>query len=192
MRILIQTGRGAPGARRVTSTAALTAAVLTFFGSGTAQAQSGEIRCSVTENASPARGTIVIAQNGREVGGGSCGGAAISAPVGKCKVTVRLDGTLDNPSKSVDIQVIAGKVTPVAVDFQTGTLEVRIEAKGQRGTGLVTVNRGSQRIGTLGSGVAARLSAGSYEVVVRLGGEERRYPIDLRAGQRRMVRAQFP
>ena len=37
----------------------------------------------------------------------------------------------------------------------------------------------------------ARLSAGSYEVVVRLGGQERRYSVDLRPGQRRVVRAQF-
>ena len=104
---------------------------------------------------------------------------------------MRLDGTLDNPSKSVDVTVNADKTSPVSVDFQTGVLEVRIETKGQRGTGIVTVNRGSKRIGTLGSGVAAHLSVGRYEVVVRLGGEERRYAVDLRAGQRRLVRAQF-
>lgn len=159
-------------------------------GSGTVKAQTGQIRCSVTENGSPARGTIVVEQDGREVGGGSCG-AVLSVPVGKCKVTVRLDGTLDNPSKSVRVKVSAAKATPVSVDFQTGVLEVRIETKGQRGTGIVTVNRGSKRVGTLGSGVAARLSTGTYEVVVRLGGEERRYSVDLRPGQRRLVRAQF-
>jgi hypothetical protein len=102
-----------------------------------------------------------------------------------------LDGTLDNPAKSLSVEVSAAKATPVSVDFQTGVLEVRIETKGQRGTGMVTVNRGSTRIGTLGSGVAAHLSAGTYEVVVRLGGEERRYSVDLRPGQRRLVRAQF-
>jgi len=102
-----------------------------------------------------------------------------------------LDGTLDNPSKSVNVEVVAGKTAPVAVDFQTGVLEVRIEAKGQSGTGIVTVNRDGKRIGTLGSGVGGRLSAGEYEVVVRLGGQERRYSVDLRPGQRRLVRAQF-
>jgi len=168
----------------------LVVALVLFCGAGTAAAQTGQIRCSVTENGSPGRGTIVVEQNGREVGGGSCG-PAVPVPAGKCKVTVRLDGVLDNPSKSVSVEVSAGKVTPVSVDFQTGVLEVRIETKDQRGTGMVTVNRGSQRIGTLGSGVAARLSAGSYEVVVRLGGQERRYSVDLRPGQRRLVRAQF-
>lgn len=144
----------------------------------------------VTENGAPARGTVVVEQSGQEVGGGSCG-AAISVPAGKCKVTVRLDGALDNPSKSIEVQAKAGKTSPVSVDFQTGVLEVRIEAKGPRGTGIVIVNRGSRRIGTLGSGVAARLSTGKYQVVVRLGGEERRYDVDLHAGQRRLLRAQF-
>ncbi|MBW1904257.1 MAG: hypothetical protein JRD92_03990 [Deltaproteobacteria bacterium] len=190
MRILIQTGSPLdPGFLRVSVPALVVTAAL-FCGAGVAEAQTGQIRCSITENGGPGRGTIVVEQDGREVGGGSCG-AALSVPVGKCKVTVRLDGTLNNPSKRVTVQVSAGKSTPVSVDFQTGVLEVRIETKRQSGTGIVTVNRGSERIGTLGSGVAARLSTGSYEVVVRLGGEERRYAVDLRPGQRRLIRAQF-
>ena len=190
MRILIQTGgpRGSGSVGAIVP--ALVAAVALFCGAGGAAAQTGKIRCSVTENGTSAHGTIVVEQKGREVGAGSCG-AVLSVPAGKCKVTVRLDGTLDNPSKTTEVEVVAGKTAPVTIDFQTGVLEVRIEAKGQRGTGMVTVNRGSDRIGTLGSGVAARLSAGSYEVVVRLGGQERRYTVDLRPGQRRLVRAQF-
>jgi len=173
-----------PSVRSLLVTAAL------FCGAGTAQAQSAQIRCSVTENGAPARGTIVVEQKGREIGGGSCG-ATLSVPAGKCKVTVRLDGVLDNPSKSVNVELGPGTTTPVAVNFQTGVLEVRIETKEQRGTGIVVVNRGSKRIGTLGSGVRARLSAGSYEVVVQLGGKERRYSVDLHPGQRRLLRAQF-
>ena len=70
-------------------------------------------------------------------------------------------------------------------------LEVRIEAKSQQGTGLVAVEKDGKRIGTLGSGVAARLSAGAYEVIVRIGGKEQRHDVDLRPGHRRGVRAQF-
>lgn len=190
MRILIQTGWEHLG-RSVSASALPAAIVLALFcAAGGVEAQTGQIRCSVTENGGPARGSVVVEQNGREVGGGSCG-SSLSVPVGKYKVTVRLDGTLDNPAKSVDVEVSASKPTPVAVDFQTGVLEVRIETKKQGGTGLVTVNRGSKRIGTLGSGVSARLTVGAYEVIVRLGGEERRYAVDLRPGQHRMVRAQF-
>jgi len=190
VRILIQTGGGPLACFPWTSVPSLLIAAALFFAVGGAQAQSGEIRCSVTENSAPARGTVSVKQNGKDVGAGSCG-AALSVPAGKCKVTVRLDGPLDNPSQVVDVEVRPGQTAPVSVDFKTGVLEVRIESKVQSGTGLVTVNRGTERIGTLGSGVTARLSAGKYQVVVRLGGQERRYEVDLRPGQRRLVRAQF-
>ncbi|MGB5682957.1 MAG: hypothetical protein WBM47_13990, partial [Polyangiales bacterium] len=107
------------------------------------------------------------------------------------KVIVHLDGALDNPAQTVEVVAVAGKTTPVTVDFETAMLEVRIEAREQRGTGLVAVEKNGKRIGTLGSGVAARLSAGAYVVVVRLGGEEQRHAVDLRPGQRRIIRAQF-
>lgn len=190
MRILIQTGSVASRRPFRVSAPCLVLAAALLGGAPDAQAQAGEIVCSLTENGAPARGSASVEQNGKAVASGSCG-AALPVPAGKYKVTVRLDGALDNPSESVGVSVSAGKTTPVSVDFKTGVLEVRIESKGQGGTGIVTVNRGSARIGTLGSGVAARLSAGSYEVVVRLGGQERRYAVDLRPGQRRLVRAQF-
>lgn len=153
-------------------------------------AQPGQVQCLVTANGAPARGTITISGPGTERTGGTCG-APIRIEAGTWKATIRLDGALDNPSKQVEVKVTPGKATRVAVNFETGTLEVQIQAKGGSGTGVVTVNRGSQRIGTLGAGVTAQLSAGTYEVVVRYGGKEKRYAVKLQAGQRRMVRAQF-
>ncbi len=190
MRIFTQTARHSGDALTASVVASIIAAAALWSAPVMAEAQNGEIRCTVTTNGAPAGGTIVVEREGREAAGGSCG-TVISVPAGKWTATVRLDGALDNPSKRVDVTVTAGKSTPVRVDFQTGVLEVRIEAKGGSGTGMVTVNRGSKRIGTLGAGVAAQLSAGNYEVVVRYGGQERRYTVDLRPGQRRLVRAQF-
>ncbi|MEM7139217.1 MAG: hypothetical protein AAF500_21780 [Myxococcota bacterium] len=154
------------------------------------RAQTGSVQCVITANSAPARGTIVVSQPQQKEVGGTCGVPLRVAP-GKWKATVRLDGTLDNPSKQVPVEVNPGKTTQVAVDFRTGTLEVRIVVKGGRGTGLVTVNQGSKRIGTLGAGVPVLLSAGEYEVVVRYDGREQRHKIDLRAGQRRLLRTQF-
>jgi len=190
VRILIQTAN--PTRTRAPSVCAplLVIASALLDPAGVAKAQSAQIRCTITENGAPARGTVQVDQNGREVGGGTCS-AGIPVPAGKCTVTVRLDGVVDNPSKTVEVEAKAGKTAAVSVDFQTGVLEVRIEAQGQRGTGIVIVQRGSKRIGTLGSGVPARLSAGRYEVVVRLDGEERRFAVDLRPGQSRLLRAQF-
>jgi hypothetical protein len=102
-----------------------------------------------------------------------------------------LDGALDNPAQTVKVDVATGQTVPVAVDFETGTLEVRIATKGKRGTGLVAVEKDGKRLGTIGSGVAVRLSAGAYMVVVRLDGHEQRHEVDLRPGQSRLVRAQF-
>jgi len=158
--------------------------------SGSAAAQEGQIQCAVTENGTPSNGTAAVEQSGRKVASGSCR-RPLAVPAGKSKVTIRLDGALDNPARTVEVEVVAGKATPVTVDFQTAVLEVRIEAKGQQGTGLVAVEKDGKRLGTLGSGVAARLSAGAYVVIVRLGGKEQRHPVDLRPGQRRVVRAQF-
>lgn len=155
-----------------------------------AGAQAAQIRCTVTENGSPARGTVVIEQDGKTAASGSCG-QTVSIEPGKYDATVRIDGVLDNPSKTVRVNAKAGKTTPVVVDFQTGVIEVRIETREQRGTGIVTVNQLGKRIGTLGLGVGTHLSVGDYEIVVRLGKQERRYSVDLKAGQSRLVRAKF-
>lgn len=155
-----------------------------------AAAQQGQIECTVTENGTPSRGTVAIEHEGRTVASGACG-RSLSVPAGKCKVTVILDGALDNPGQTVETKVEAGKTARVAVDFKTAELEVTIESKRGAGTGLVAVERDGKRLGTLASGVPSRLSPGTYRIVVRLGGEEKRYEVELRPGQRRLVRAQF-
>jgi len=190
VRIVVQTGgvegRGFAGSLA----AALPVALLLLAWQAPAGAQQGQIECTVTENGTPSRGTVAIERDGRTVASGACG-RALSVPAGKCKVTVVLDGALDNPARTVQAAVEVGKTARVAVDFETAELEVRIESKQGRGTGLVAVERGGKRLGTIASGVPSRLSAGNYRIVVRLGGEEKRYDIELRPGQRRMVRAQF-
>jgi hypothetical protein len=190
VRIPIQTGKADRlGFGRFPAPSALLA--LAFFSAaGSAYAQTGAILCTVTENGAPARGTFEAEQSGKEIGSGSCGDS-LAVPPGKYRVSVTLDGALDSPTKSADVAVTAGKTAPLTIDFKTGVLEVRVEAKAQGGTAQINVNRGSERIGTIGSNVPARLSTGAYEVVVRLGGQERRFAVDLRPGQRRLVRAQF-
>ena len=190
MRIPTQTGGPVGAAAAWTVGSALVSLSLLASLPSEASAQSGEIACVVTENGAPARGSIVVEKDGKKVASGSCR-RALAVPAGTYRVTVHLDGALDNPTQSRNTSVTAGKVSTEAFDFETGTLEVRIEAKGQPGTGIVAVEKDGRRIGTLGSGVAARLSAGAYRVVIRLGGEEQRHDIELRPGQRRVIRAQF-
>ena len=63
-------------------------------------AQTGQIVCTITDNGSPGRGTIVVEENGRKVAAGSCSGP-LSVPAGKYEATVRLEGVVDNPAKTV-------------------------------------------------------------------------------------------
>lgn len=169
---------------------ALLCAMMACAPPASADAQPGQVQCVVTANGAPARGSITIVGPGTRRTGGTCA-SPIRMDAGTWKATVRLDGALDNPAEQVEVKVASGKTTRVAVDFQVGRLEVQILARGRSGTGVVTVSRGKERIGTLGAGVTAQLSAGTYEVVVSYGGKEKRYSVKLQAGQRRMVRAQF-
>lgn len=159
-------------------------------GAADASAQDAKLQCTITENGTPSRGTVLVERDGQRLASGACGRELV-VPPGPCTLTVRLDGALDNPAKTVQATAKAGATQAVPVDFATATLEVRVETTNARGTGLVSVERDGKRLGTLGSGVGARLSAGSYVVVVRMGGKEQRYDATLRPGQRRIIRAQF-
>ena len=177
------------GRRRLIRTIVLLGAVLGVYPNG-ATAQEGRVRCAVTTNGATSTGTIAIVGPGKKTIAGPCR-SSLRVPAGTWEATLRLDGALDNPSKTVRVVVTAGEETRVAADFATGTLEVQISARDGRGTGVVTVKRNSHRVGTLGASVPAILSVGSYEIIVQYGEHERRYDVKLRPGQRRLIRAQF-
>ncbi len=189
MRILAQTRETLhPPARRRGLVPLLGLAAVLSAPAG-AEAAEGQIECLVTENGAATNGTVVLEQTGRESVRGGCG-KPLKVSEGRWRATVRPAGVLDNPSLEIDVTVKAGVSTPIRADFPTGVLEVRIVSS--RGSmASVTVNRGSTRIGTLGAGVPARLSAGDYEIVILSSGEERRYALELGAGQKRVIRAEF-
>ena len=155
-----------------------------------ADAAEGRIRCEVMKNGASATGTIAVKADGRTVVSGSCAKTLV-APTGNYQATVHLDGTLDQPSKTMSITVSDSALVPVRAEFHTGVLEVRVVVKDRRGTSVVIVKRGSKRVGTMPHGVAVHLSEGKYDVVVQYAGREQVHPIHLKSGQRRLVRAQF-
>jgi hypothetical protein len=142
--------------------------------SALAQAGRGEVECTVTENGEPASGAIVLRRGAEEVARGTCG-KPVAAPAGSYTAVVALDGALDGPEQSREVTVEAGRTQKVAVDFETGVLEVRIEREGRRAAGMAIIRRGGSQIGTLGSGVAAHLSVGRYEIVVRYRTDEKTF-----------------
>ena len=190
MRISTQTGDGASRRSLDASKWAIALFCLLVGWGAPALAQEGQVQCTISENGTASRGTIVVEQSGRKVASGSCA-RPVSVPAGASKVTIRLDKALDSPAKTVDVSVAAGKIAQVSVDFETAILEVRVETKGTAGTAIIAIEKAGKRIGTVGSGVPAKLSASTYQVVVSWGGQEKRYEVELRPGQRRLVRAQF-
>lgn len=156
-----------------------------------AQAQGGRIACRILENGGVASGTIVVTRGQQQVATGSCG-SPVAVPAGQYTVVLRLDGALDRPEQTRNVTVAAGATASVEADFPTAILEVVIEADGRRAAGLAEIQRGGARVGTLGSGVAAHVSAGTYDVIVRYRTQERRFDaVQLARGQRRALRATF-
>jgi hypothetical protein len=88
--------------------------------------------------------------------------------------------------------VQGGKVAPLKGEFATGLLEVRIKSQGRDTAGMAIIRKDGTQIGTLGSGVAAHLSAGRYEIVARYRSQQKAFAeVVISAGQRTVLDAAF-
>jgi hypothetical protein len=156
-----------------------------------AQQARGRVTCEITENGESASGTASFQRDGSEVAAGTCG-KELSVPSGDYSVVLQLDGALDGPAQRQSLTVQANGKHTLKADFATGTLEVRIVSQGKRAAGMAIIKRDGQQIGTLGSGVAAHLSAGSYRVVARYRAQEKDLgDVAIGAGQRVTLDAAF-
>lgn len=150
-----------------------------------------EMDCVAFENGAyaPARG--VIAQQKHVVWEGVCGVPVTLGP-GVYDVAVTLDGTLDRATIRRSVIVAEDQDITVEARFDTSILEVRIQHDRERVAGIVRVLRDGQEVGTLGSYIPARLSSGTYELLVSYRTEERVIgPFDLAPTQRRAFTVSF-
>src|SRR6185312_2163245 len=131
----------------------------------------GRVVCNITENGQAASGVISIQKDGKEVATTSCG-RELAVPTGSYVAALRLDGAFDGPEQRQNIEVKAGALQKLSGDFATGVLEVRIASGGRRAAGMAVIKRNGQQLGTLGSGVAAHVSAGKYRILVRYRNQE--------------------
>jgi len=151
----------------------------------------GKVSCEITENGRAASGTIVLYAGAAEVADGTCG-KAFALPAGADSAVLRLDGALDGPEQRKQLDTDASKAANLRADFATGLLEVRIQSKGRDTAGIAVIRRAGKQIGTLGSGVTAHLSTGSYEVIARYRTHERRFEtVAIQADQRTALTASF-
>lgn len=159
-------------------------------GLGLAQG-TGKVGCTITENGQPASGVISIQKDGNEIATTSCG-RELSVPVGRYVAGLRLDGAFDGPEQRQNIEVKPGSTQKLSADFATGILEVRITSGGRRAAGMAVIKRNGQQLGTLGSGVAAHVSAGTYRILVRYRNQEKDLgDVTIASGQRLSLDAAF-
>lgn len=154
-------------------------------------AKDGKVLCDVTENGQAATGTLTVLSGETEVASGPCG-KPLAVAAGEYTALVELDGALDGPKQRQPLSVQAGKLAALKAEFATGLLEVRIKSQGRDTAGMAVIRKDGAQIGTLGSGVAAHLSAGRYEVVARYRSQQKAFAeVIIAAGQRTVLDATF-
>ena len=156
-------------------------------------AQTGRARvtCEISENGQAASGTISVQRDGQEVAAGTCG-KELTVDAGSYTALVKLDGALDGPSQTKPLTLQPNSKSSLKVDFETGMLEIRIASQGKRAAGMAVIKKNGAQIGTLGSGVAAHLSAGVYQVVARYRTQEKDLgDVAIAAGQKVALDASF-
>lgn len=124
------------------------------------------VQCEILENGEPASGTMLVLSGEKEVAEGTCG-KPLSLPAGNYTAVLRLDGAIDGPEQSIPLVVGKTAPKPLRVDFATGTLEVKVTSESKAAAGMAIIRKDGKQIGTLGSGVPAHLSAGTYDIEVR-------------------------
>lgn len=125
------------------------------------------VQCEIRENGEAASGTMVVLDGaGQEVAEGTCG-KPLSLPPGSYTAVLRLDGAIDGPEQRQPLTVGKDAPKPLKADFATGTLEVKVTSESKAAAGMAIIRKDGKQIGTLGSGVPAHLSAGTYDIEVR-------------------------
>jgi len=156
-----------------------------------ADGATGRLNCEIKENGKSASGTVALEKDGAEVASGSCG-KPLSAPPGSYTAVLGLDGALDGPVQRQPVTVSAGAEAKLEADFATGTVTVRILQGGKPAAGMAVIRRDGKQIGTLGSGVAAHLSTGSYAITARYRVQQKAFDdVTLAAGQNVELQAEF-
>jgi hypothetical protein len=174
---------------RLQTLLALTA--LFLWPSGAAFADAA-VQCEISGNGEPASGTMLILDGTREVAEGTCG-KPLSVPAGSYTAVLRLDGAIDGPEQRLPLTVGKDAPKPLKADFATGVLEVKVQSESKAAAGMAIIKKDGKQIGTLGSGVPAHLSAGTYEIVVRHRSEQKTLDkVVLARGERKSLEVSFP
>ena len=142
--------------------------------------RNGTLRCAVDENGVSAPASIEVRQGTRVVASASCANA-ITLPAGSYTAIVTLETAIDRPTRTLSVSVPGDAEAIARASFATAILEVRFTAGGNSTSGIAIVRQGGRDIGTLGSGVPVRISAGTYDLTLRYRSTDRVMSVALSA-----------
>ena len=154
---------------------------------------SGEATVDATayENGAYAPARIVVWEHGNHVLT-TTSGTPFRLTADTYDIAVVLDEVLDRPYQAYRLLVAPDQDVSIGAQFETGILEVRVMHDGQVAAGRADVVRHGQVVGTMGSCVARRLSAGTYDVAVHYRTETVLYQaVHLAPAQRRALTVHF-
>jgi hypothetical protein len=147
-------------------------------GGGDVVVENGSVLVNAIDHAGPAPGAVTISTIDSQVVARGTTGAPIVVPAGVYLATVRLEGTADFAEQTQRVDVGPGHVRAVSSQFPTGILEVRVRSDREPVFATVFLVRDGQEVGTMGSAVPWKVSAGTYDLRVVTAGDR---------GQNRLV-----
>lgn len=144
----------------------------------------------MTENGAYGPAFVEVRHQGRVIASARCG-TPLSVPAGDYFATLTLESAIDRPQVTVPLRVPEGGVGTARAAFQTSIIEVRFEKDGAPVYGQAVLMRDGRVLGSIGSRIPARVSAGALTIEARYRTERRTYELALAPEQRRALRARF-
>jgi hypothetical protein len=119
-------------------------------------------------------------------------GAPIVVPAGTALVTLLPDGFADHVEHVQRVELQPGDAAQVEAQIPSGVLEVRVRHEREPVFATVYLMRDGQEVGSVGSHVPWKASAGTYDLRIVYGGESQTVEdVLLEPGVRRAVRVDF-
>lgn len=163
----------------------------------------GEVHCGATRQGIPMTASYTLRGSGGDSYAGRCG-AVLRVPPGRYEATLVLDGPENRGVAPLrrNVVVRSAEETRLDVNFEVGTLEVRLLKGLERIPGSADIYQGDRWVASTADGRGLFLSPGAYTVWIRttpgfhgpagrVEAGERQMSASLQAGQRRALRARF-
>jgi len=169
--------------------------VLALLAPASSQAQAKEagarLKIAVFENGDTALASFLVRQAGSIIKQGSSD-APVALNPGNYDVEVQLHGAVDQPKRLFSVKLSRGATETISAQFETTSLEVVIHVGNQRRSGMAKIQRNGTQVASIGSGLKAKISVGTYDIDVVYRNQVQQFSaVSLIAHEHRVVSASF-